>query len=84
MFDHISVEKLGFFRLNGKRFVIHGGPGCPRNACIEVVNGDLRCWACHRPVDQKATSHLRRNFKLTESGTFLDTKRSISPRMERF
>ena len=73
--DHrIKQEELKFFRLDKKVFVIHGRPGCPRNACIEEFDGFLRCWACYNPLTDRAARYVRNNFEKTDNGAFIVRK----------
>lgn len=60
MNKEIPFSEIGSFVPidNGKGYVIHAAAGCPRNACIEVFEGMLRCCACYRPVAAEAQNLL--------------------------
>jgi len=69
----ISVKGLDTFPLDGKRYVSHGEPGCPRNACIEYFEGRnyLRCGFCYTPLTQEAAIHVLDHSKMTEQNSFV-------------
>lgn len=69
--NRIRASELGSLSLNGKRFVVNLRPGVPRNACIEEVNGLLRCWASHRWLDDEAAAFVRENSVKTENNAFV-------------
>jgi len=56
--------------LNGQRFVINLRPGVPFNACIEEVDGCLRCWASYHPLTPEAADMVARHATQTETGAF--------------
>jgi len=69
----ISVKGLNTFPLDGKRYVSHGEPGCPRNACIEYFEGRnyLRCGFCYTPLTQEAAIHVLDHSEMTEQNSFV-------------
>jgi hypothetical protein len=67
----IHKNDLASFTSNGKRFVVNGSPGVPRNACIEEVGGRLRCWASHVWLDDAAAAFVRANAAPTENDSFV-------------
>ena len=75
--NRISTHDLGYLELNGKRYVIHDKPGCPRNACIERFDGYLRCWACHTVLTDKAAEYVVDTFEETEKGAFVFSREKV-------
>ncbi len=69
--NRVKREDLKFWKFGGKLFVIHGSRGCPRNACIEEHDETLRCWACHKPLTERAAHYVRKNFVQTDNGAFI-------------
>jgi len=69
----IPVKGLSTFPLDGKRYVSHGQPGCPRNACIEYFESAnyLRCGFCFKPLTQEAATHILDNSEMTEQKSFI-------------
>ena len=69
----ISVKGLNTFPLDGKKYVSHGEPGCPRNACIEYFEGRnyLRCGFCYTPLTQEAAIHVLDHSEMTEQKSFV-------------
>jgi len=57
----IRLGDLGIFILGGRRYVTHDQRGCPRNAVVENYQGNLRCWACHMPLNEEAAQYVRKN-----------------------
>ncbi len=72
----ISLEGLGTFPLDGKRYVSHAQSGCPRNACIEYFKADnhLRCGFCFKPLTHEAAIHVLTTSKMTEANDFVWTE----------
>lgn len=76
--SRIHSGNLGMVILNGKRFVINLRPGLPFNACIEEIDGALRCWASHRWLDSRAAMIVDGYATKTDGGSFVwndDVKR---------
>lgn len=55
----IHKRDLASFIIGGKRFVVNGRPGVPRNACVEEFDGALRCWASHQWLDDEAAAYVK-------------------------
>ncbi len=76
--SRIHPGNLGMMFLNDRRFVISLRPGFPFNACIEEVDGQLRCWASHKWLDQRAALIVDNFATKTEGGSYVwndDVKR---------
>ena len=70
--NRIQKRDLGSFTVKGTRLVVNLQPGVPRNACIEEVDGVLRCWASREPLDQEAADYVRENaIYRPENNTFV-------------
>ncbi len=67
----VKREDLKYSRILDNVFAVHRQPGCPSNACIEEVDGFLRCWACHNPLNDRAARFVRKNFVKTDNGAFI-------------
>lgn len=70
--DRIRRRDLAALFVDGKRFVVNGRPGVPRNACVEQFDGGLRCWASRQWLDDDAANYVRNNAKyLPDSNSFV-------------
>ena len=69
----ITMENLGTFLLDGKKYVSHAQPSCPRNACIEYFKGAnyLRCGFCFTPLTQAAAIHVLDHSNMLDHTTFI-------------
>lgn len=57
--NRIGVWDLGYYIINGRRYVVNRRPGVPRNAVIEEVDGNLRCWASRIWLTDEAAQFVR-------------------------
>jgi len=70
--NRIHRHELGSLIINGKNFVVNRRRGVPFNSVIELVNGHLRCWASHRPLDEEAAAYVRANADyMAENNSFI-------------
>lgn len=71
----INARDLSSLEFDGKKYVVHAHPGCPRNACIEVTPDEyLHCWACRTPLTDSAANYVRTVFQETDRGTFIQKR----------
>ncbi len=62
----IKVENLGEWSIGGvntRKFVTHGGQGCPKMGLIEIHDDSyLRCCYCGTPLTDEAATHIMANI----------------------